>query len=93
MTNIIMTKYLINKLLDINKNIDELKLKLKFHRILIKEYDNLLLLYRNYNSNINNRLERESRSLIISKNNYNIVAYSCSVPIIINNINTKNIKN
>lgn len=82
-----MVKYLINNILDKKLNIDELILLLKKYRITVKEYDNILLLYRNYNSDINNEIERECRSLVICKDNYNIIAYSCPIPTIINNIN------
>ena len=82
-----MVKYLINNILDENLTLDELKIKLKYNKILIKEYDNLLLLYRNFNSEIYTSLDRECRSLIISKDTYKIIAYSCPVPIIINKIN------
>ena len=88
-----MVNYLIKNLLNTNLNIDELKNKLKYYKIYINEYENLLLLYRNYNSIISNKVERQCRSMIISKNDYKIIAYSCSVPIILNNINTIKIDN
>jgi hypothetical protein len=82
-----MVKYLISNLLNNNLSLEEIKNKLKYHKIYINEYDNLLLLYRNYNSKVFNYMERECRSLIISRNDYKIIAYSCPIPIILNNIN------
>jgi hypothetical protein len=84
-----MVNFSISNILDKKLNLNELKLKLKYYKIIVKEYkgheNNLLLLYRNYNSSINNAIERECRSIIINEDNYQIVAYSCPNPIIVNN--------
>jgi len=84
-----MVNFSISNILDKKLNLNELKLKLKYYKIIVKEYkgheNNLLLLYRNYNSSINNAIERECRSIIINEDNYKIVAYSCPNPIIVNN--------
>jgi hypothetical protein len=90
-----MVNYIINNLLDNKLDFNHFKNKLGKYNINIKEYDNLLLLYRNYNSSVNNNLERECRSLIVTKEDYSIISYSCPIPIITDskNITKFNLKN
>lgn len=74
--------YLVKNLLDINLSINELKTKLYSNKILMKDYeqDNIILLYRKFNSYISNEIDRECRSIIINRTTYEIIADSCEFP-------------
>lgn len=87
----------INNLKD--KDIQTLRDNLFKLGILSKDYpeDNILLLYNKYDTRNKAPLELECRSVIIDRNNFNIICYSCPTPIynmsalnyLIKNENTK----
>jgi len=69
-----------------NEYIETLKNTLYSKNILIKDYDeeNMLLLYTKFNTSIKTELQRECRSLVLDKNTFKIVSYSCETPLINN---------
>ena len=66
-----------------NNNIELLRSNLYSKRILSKDYpeENLILLYNRFESKNKNDMERECRSVILDRNNFNIVSYTCNTPI------------
>jgi len=61
-----------------------LKNHLKHHNIMMKDYAdyNIILIYTNYNIIKPTNLQRECRSIIIDRNTFNIIAYTCEIPIV-----------
>ena len=72
--------FIINSILKSIKNKNNIREILFKKGILSKNYGNMILLYRKYDSMITNELERECRSLVIDYNTLNIIAYSCEFP-------------
>ena len=66
-----------------NTNIDQLKQNLFKLGILTKDYheDNMILLYNKYESRNKAPIELECRSVIINRETFEIVCYTCPTPI------------
>lgn len=78
--------FLIESIINSYKNnIDELKLVLYKNNIHSKEEDDLLLFYNKFDTTIKNELCKECRSIILNKNNMQIIAYINDISIINSN--------
>ena len=76
--------FLINEYINNNlTNIDLFKKKLYSKGILSKDYpdENLILLYNKYNNENKNPIEMECRSIILDRNSFEIICYTCNTPI------------
>ena len=79
------SKFLLDDYLNKNADMDikDLRSKLYSEGVLSKDYkeDGLILLYNRYDNKNKNDLEKECRSVILNRNNLEIVSYSCNTPI------------
>ena len=76
--------FLINEYINKNaSNIDLFKKNLYSKGILSKDYpdENLILLYNKYNNENKNPIEMECRSIILDRNSFEIICYTCNTPI------------
>jgi hypothetical protein len=82
----VMTKpiFLINKYIQDNKNIDDLKDKLYKEGVHMKYYkeDGLFMLYHKYEAPCTNTMQRECRSVVFDDTTFEMVAYSGEVPMV-----------
>ena len=77
-------QFLINDIINANKDISVLREKLFHHGIKTKEYpkDDLIIIYHNYNTSSKSDLQRECRSLLLKMSTLEIVSYSCESPLL-----------
>jgi hypothetical protein len=81
------SKFLIKDFLQLYEGtVEDLCKKLYEYGIQTKDYesDGLILLYNKFDQLITNELSQECRSLVINRDTYDIVSYSCENPIIKN---------
>lgn len=66
-----------------DNDIESLRKKLLLNGIFTKDYknDNILLLYNKYNNKNKSELEKECRSIILNRTNFEILCYTCNTPI------------
>jgi len=80
------SKFLIDDYLNKNAGmgVKDLRSKLYGEGVLSKDYqdDGLILLYNRFENKNKNDLEKECRSVILNRNNMEIVSYSCNTPIV-----------
>jgi len=76
--------FYINKLINDFPELDILKTELYKQNILFKDYvdENLFLVYHKFDQKSITLLDRECRSIVIDRNNKQIVSFSCETPII-----------
>ena len=62
------------------KTMDDIKKELYEQGIMIKYYEDLILVYHKYEAPVTNELQRETRSLVISTSDFKVIAYTGEVP-------------
>ena len=78
------TSFLINDYIQNNDvNLKNIRETLYNQGVLTKDYeeDGLILLYNRFESKNKKPLEMECRSVILDRNNFNIISYTCNTPI------------